>query len=225
MSMENATFVALVEQGSSQREIAREFDCSQSTVKYWLKKFGIKTRPNNPFDGNSKFCCIRCNETDVEKAANVGRGNKSKSICQSCHSQRNVNRFRGYKIQAVLYKGGKCIECGYKRCLAALTFHHRDPSQKDPSWNKLRNKTFEEIKAELDKCDLLCCRCHAELHYPNDDWAGSSEGECDDGIVEVEGSSPSRSTNDCLDESSGSSRDSRLLVPRATLGGSGPSAS
>jgi hypothetical protein len=47
--------------------------------------------------------------------------------------------------------------------LRALTFHHRDPSEKDfaisgTSW------AWDRIKKELDKCDLLCMNCHAERH-------------------------------------------------------------
>ncbi|OGE81296.1 MAG: hypothetical protein A3H72_00485 [Candidatus Doudnabacteria bacterium RIFCSPLOWO2_02_FULL_48_8] len=63
------------------------------------------------------------------------------------------------------YKGGKCVLCGYNKYLGALDFHHLDPSKKDfaisvrdltRSWNK--------IKAELDKCVLVCANCHRELH-------------------------------------------------------------
>ena len=27
--------------------------------------------------------------------------------------------------------GGKCVACGYSKCIAALEFHHRDPAKKD----------------------------------------------------------------------------------------------
>lgn len=27
--------------------------------------------------------------------------------------------------------GGKCEKCGYNKCLDALEFHHKDPSQKE----------------------------------------------------------------------------------------------
>lgn len=65
------------------------------------------------------------------------------------------------KQQCVDYLGGKCIVCGYSRCNAALDFHHRNPAEKD----KFRdNWSFEHNKPELDKCVLVCARCHREIH-------------------------------------------------------------
>lgn len=68
------------------------------------------------------------------------------------------------KEKAVEYKGGKCIICNYDKCTAALEFHHRDPSQKEIKLGSGRTKNWEKMKQELDKCDLLCCRCHREIH-------------------------------------------------------------
>lgn len=70
------------------------------------------------------------------------------------------------KQKAVDYKGGKCICCGYSGCLAAMDFHHRDPSQKEGyGTGALKTHwTFEKNKPELDKCELVCVRCHREIH-------------------------------------------------------------
>ena len=56
--------------------------------------------------------------------------------------------------------------CGYSKCTAALDFHHVEPSLKDGyGAGALRaHWTFEKNKTELDKCVLLCVRCHRELH-------------------------------------------------------------
>lgn len=70
------------------------------------------------------------------------------------------------KKEAVIYKGGKCQICGYNRSIAALQFHHRDPTTKLFNWTKLRLRTREDIYTELDKCDLLCDNCHSEITYP-----------------------------------------------------------
>lgn len=60
-------------------------------------------------------------------------------------------------------RGGKCVRCGYNKCLKALEFHHLDPSQKDFT---ISNDHFrlEETVNESKKCILICSNCHKELH-------------------------------------------------------------
>lgn len=70
------------------------------------------------------------------------------------------------KQKAVDYKGGKCIFCGYDKCLAAMDFHHKNPLEKDGyGTGALKSHwTFEKNKTEIDKCVLVCVRCHREIH-------------------------------------------------------------
>ncbi len=79
--------------------------------------------------------------------------------------QKKVQNRLARKRKAVDYLGGKCSKCGYKKCLAVLDFHHRDPKTKafNVSWGILYS--WERVKAELDKCDLLCKNCHYELEF------------------------------------------------------------
>lgn len=63
---------------------------------------------------------------------------------------------------AVEYKGGKCSLCGYDKSYAALQFHHRNPKEKSFSISNPKTRSWEKIKIELDKCDILCSNCHAE---------------------------------------------------------------
>jgi hypothetical protein len=90
------------------------------------------------------------------------------------------------KLACVEYRGGRCEWCGYHACIAALVFHHRDPSRKkfaiavaiagrdprpsnNPAGVKLRDLWTKEgkmtavLRRELRKCDLVCARCHAEI--------------------------------------------------------------
>lgn len=67
--------------------------------------------------------------------------------------------------------GGKCSNCGYNKCYAALQFHHENPKSKkfditDAIWNRIK-VTEKELQEEIKKCTLLCANCHAEFHYPN----------------------------------------------------------
>jgi hypothetical protein len=66
------------------------------------------------------------------------------------------------KLQAIKYMGGKCIICGYSRCLRALHFHHIDPQDKEFDISTKTN--WFKIKEELEKCILVCANCHMEIH-------------------------------------------------------------
>lgn len=65
--------------------------------------------------------------------------------------------------RAVTYLGGRCKICGYDACIEAFDFHHVDPQEKDFTLSE-RMTSFEAIQPELDKCELLCSRCHREVH-------------------------------------------------------------
>jgi hypothetical protein len=68
------------------------------------------------------------------------------------------------KVQ--LINGRKCKTCGYSKSVSALCFHHRDPATKqfNISGNNLTKRPFRELVDEVEKCDVLCLNCHAELH-------------------------------------------------------------
>ena len=70
------------------------------------------------------------------------------------------------KLELIALKGGKCQVCGYDKCTDALVFHHRNPAEKKFPLSKqfIWNRKWETLIEELEKCDLLCCRCHCELH-------------------------------------------------------------
>ena len=112
------------------------------------------------------------------KSVNLQR----RKFCLSCspyksHNTRNLNvssktsydhvkNFRKrLKQKAIDYKGGKCKICGYNRCNEALSFHHVDPTKKDFTIAYMKSWGFKKIQAELDKCVLLCNRCHTEVHH------------------------------------------------------------
>jgi predicted HNH restriction endonuclease len=108
----------------------------------------------------------------------VQRGKKGQewryfdSYCKSCRGKYTYDRRRLRKAQAIEYLGGKCVRCGLGGANPVVyDFHHRDPSQKDfPLSNS--NKTFENLKVELDKCDLMCANCHRIVH---DELSGFQE--------------------------------------------------
>lgn len=76
-----------------------------------------------------------------------------------------AERRKKIKQMAIEYKGGKCVCCGYDKCPSAMEFHHLDPNGKDFGIsNKGTTRAWSKIKEELDKCILVCCLCHREIH-------------------------------------------------------------
>jgi DNA-directed RNA polymerase subunit M/transcription elongation factor TFIIS len=58
--------------------------------------------------------------------------------------------------------GGKCANCGYRRSIRALHFHHIDSSEK-AEWGKGK-ASLDEVEAHPERFVLLCANCHAEAH-------------------------------------------------------------
>lgn len=116
------------------------------------------------------YYCPRCN---TKKTVNdfytrsENRRQRVHSWCKKCTSYYKTENQREHKIRCVKYKGGCCEVCGYKKNVSALVFHHLDPNKKEfaiGTWR--REGKWAETKKELDKCKLVCCNCHAEIHYP-----------------------------------------------------------
>lgn len=104
-----------------------------------------------------------CTQCDKDYVYSRTKSN-SKTICASCMVG---NRRKKNHDKALEYKGGKCCVCGYNKCNRALHFHHLDPSKKDFTVSQGKGKSWENIKAEIDKCVLVCSNCHIEIHDGN----------------------------------------------------------
>lgn len=92
--------------------------------------------------------------------------NGVRSYCKPCTRAEALVRANNFKQKCVEYKGGQCEICGYNKYIGALQFHHHNPAKKDSQISKLTSYSFNDsVKKELDKCQLLCCNCHQEVHY------------------------------------------------------------
>lgn len=115
--------------------------------------------------GRKKFCSSVCSDINknprkIVQPCDIIKVLNDKSTDNNVRKQRR----RSLKRIAVMYKGGKCNECGYSKSLKALDFHHIEPSHKDFVISSRKDSTFDAIKSELDKCILLCSNCHREEH-------------------------------------------------------------
>lgn len=104
-------------------------------------------------------------------------GRRKKYCSYSCKNKLNVADWRrSLKKKAIEYKGGKCIKCGYRKCVGALHFHHTRDKDFIIS-HAGRTISWEKVKIELDKCILLCANCHAEAHEEERLFPNSSKVE------------------------------------------------
>lgn len=120
-----------------------------------------------------KFC-LNCSPfgTHNTKTDDPDREAKRKSSYKEWSpEQKRVHTARVYrraiqrKEKLIDLAGGGCKACGYNKCHRALSFHHRNPENKEfaLALNNLWSKSWENIETEFEKCDLLCVRCHMEL--------------------------------------------------------------
>ena len=162
---------ALVEEGSMIAEIADAVARSAATVRYWLARYGLKTRGGRGQRqrqdsqaakraglATATMRCRRHGDTDF---CLDGRGYYR---CKRCRSEAVARRRRKVKAVLVAEAGGRCCICGYDRTMRALHFHHLDPSVKRHEINaKGVAVALEKLRAEARKCVLLCSNCHAEV--------------------------------------------------------------
>jgi len=70
-----------------------------------------------------------------------------------------------------LAKLGPCVKCGSTE---RMVFHHKDPSTKVShriwSWKE------ERIAKELEKCEVLCTKCHVRHHLGKPPIHGTNAG-------------------------------------------------
>lgn len=109
--------------------------------------------------------CIKCQTVCPKENFYRYRNNAPHQWCKGCVRQKAVVSQHRFKLEAIAYKGGVCVDCERMPHPAAMTFHHLDPSQKNYQLSAAREKTLSEaVKRELDKCVLLCRNCHAIRH-------------------------------------------------------------
>lgn len=70
---------------------------------------------------------------------------------------------KALREKIVSHMGGKCAICKYVGFPSTYDLHHYDPRTKGYSISQ-RVAKFEKLLPELEKCVLLCCRCHREVH-------------------------------------------------------------
>lgn len=117
---------------------------------------------NGKYVNKTRIFCFDCSPFGSKNNGSFGKpkSNKKKELNYSRVKKHRKNR----KLFCVEYKDGKCLICGYNKCMSALDFHHLDPLTKDFNISNKSGWSIERVKIELDKCILVCNRCHQEIH-------------------------------------------------------------
>jgi transposase len=168
--LEREALESLVKSGSSLADIAQTVERSKATVRHWLRRYDLRTHA--PQGAPCRDGVIQARTEALPKAIIVCprhgavehiRESRGYYRCRQCRIEAVVRRRRRVKQTLVAEAGGRCQICGYSRCLAALQFHHLDPSAKEFSVSRRGAHSIAELRAEVHKCVLLCSNCHAEV--------------------------------------------------------------
>lgn len=155
---------------SSLKKINNPF-CSQSCAATYNGKLYPKRKKEHNYscitcgtrvDRRRTKQCMKCRRT-TSPTRNYTYSERSETSKES--SKQAVVKYRqNQKLKAVAYLGGKCKFCNYDKSVTALSFHHRNPEEKEFSVSNVTMK-WDRLLPELDKCDLVCQNCHREIHY------------------------------------------------------------
>lgn len=152
-----------VEAGMTHRELADEFGCSTSTVRYWLGRHGLTTlRRRTAVELTDQGHAI--GECPRHGSADFVLERRGYYRCKRCRSEGVAARRRKVKQMLVSEAGGCCRLCGYDRYPGALQFHHLDRGEKTFMLSRQGvTRSIAEAREEAQKCVLLCSNCHAEV--------------------------------------------------------------
>lgn len=168
--------------GATQRELARHFGVSVTTVQRHLARHGLRTAGRQAVGQRRHGRPERRGACAVHGLTTLCRDGRGTWRCRRCRSDAVARRRRTVKETLVAEAGGACALCGYSRYLGALHFHHVDPATKrfglgQGGWTR----GIDALREEARKCVLLCSNCHAEVEaaivrLPQLPAAGSLEG-------------------------------------------------
>ena len=134
---------------------------------------------------SGEYTCPRCGKETSNVGNRTRKGSKSvmgHSYCRPCQKEYSAEHYKlnRDKIRARHKERTKelikflsdwksargCSKCGYNDHPVALDFHHVDESKKLFSLSKVSRSRIglKKVKAEAEKCIILCANCH-RIHH------------------------------------------------------------
>jgi hypothetical protein len=121
--------------------------------------------------------CNICNQSfpDTEfPSAGIKKGKRyRRRQCSKCYGKKKRHRrYVNQRWLRELKEKMACESCGYSKethpkfCTQALEFHHFEKNKDFEVSNGVhRGMAVKRIQKEIEKCKVLCSRCHVEEHY------------------------------------------------------------
>ncbi len=161
--MEKELLEELLSQEKTLSQISEITGKGKTTIRYWIAQHQLERIKNTNCEvcqalltGRQRnFCSVKCRM----KTTNF------KHQVYTCQQARGLER----KKQLIEIAGGECCDCGYKRNISALEFHHLNPQEKSfgIDLRKCSCAKWERLVEEVKKCVLICANCHRERHNPD----------------------------------------------------------
>ena len=150
----------MVDNNLSTRTIAKRYNVSQTTIRYWLYKHNLFTNPKNTNSGKNprgeyKHKCHLCNNNFVSKSPNA------KFCSKKCFSKNKWNNTKN-KIET----GGSVSEVTLKKYLVEKLGNICQNKKCGWDWSKKCIIEIEHIDGnsnnnKLSNVTLLCPNCHS----------------------------------------------------------------
>lgn len=128
-----------------------------------------KPKRGGPGRGQQGKPCSKCGERKpLEAFHSDGKGGK-RANCSTCKNADNAVWNAGQKAKTKKLiadaRSVGCLICG-ETDQVVLDFHHRGNVKKDDHVMRMagRRISIERVRAELDKCVVLCANCHRRVH-------------------------------------------------------------
>lgn len=130
--------------------------------------------------------CIKCGKTKSEESFSFKdkANNRRSTVCRSCHSEYMKGHYKKNKAKYLkrgmrnkinrrekmrvwlreLKKNLSCKKCG-ENDYRVLDFHHKNNKDFSLANAIRRGMSQDRILKEIEKCEVLCCKCHRILHW------------------------------------------------------------
>lgn len=162
----------LIDKKLSASQIGEYVGKSESTVRRFLKKHGLKTFRHIDRDSQAtEKLCRYCEtvksieEFPIAKVINETIYYRNKcNVCYVSMKRERINDLRDWLNEKVKSEIS-CQHCG-NNDFRVLDFHHQD-GDKEHNISDMVNHGWskENILKEIEKCIPLCSNCHRILHY------------------------------------------------------------